>query len=67
MELKVQLEASELEHTSTEQVQIHEVGDEVFMTFSADIIEQLGWKAGDSLIWRVEGDRITLFHEKDAQ
>lgn len=65
MEIKVQLEASELEHNSTDQVQIHEIGDETFMTFSAELVEQLGWKAGDQLVWKFDGDKISLFHERE--
>lgn len=67
MEINVKLEASELEHTTTDQVQIHTVGDETFMTFSADLVEQLGWKVGDRLIWKLDGDKISLRHEEGSK
>ena len=34
-------------------VQVHEEGDEVFITFSDDFLEKSDWRVDDEIIWEI--------------
>jgi hypothetical protein len=34
--------------------------DECILQFPPDLLEAAGWKEGDTLIWHVEGNSVTL-------
>ena len=45
-------------------VQVHEVGDEVYLTFSDDFLEKSGWREDDVIVWDLHGDDIKLSNPK---
>lgn len=34
--------------------------EDLIIEFPNDLLEQAGWKSGDTLIWEIEGDSIIL-------
>lgn len=35
---------------------VEQVGDDYFLTFTDDLLEELGWKVGDDLDWDLQPD-----------
>lgn len=46
------------------EVQVHEVGDEVFMTFSEEFLQKTDWREGDQIIWDISSGEVTLTNPK---
>jgi hypothetical protein len=50
-----------IEHDpSGSDVQVHEVGDEVYLTFSDSFLEKSGWQEGDVIVWDLDGDSVKI-------
>jgi hypothetical protein len=41
-------------------VQVHEVGDDVYITLSDTFVEREGWQLGDELVWDATTDPPTV-------
>lgn len=39
---------------------------EAVLTFPDELVEQLGWKAGDTICWQPEGDGWVLTKKEDS-
>jgi len=35
---------------------VEQIGDDYFLTFTDDLLEELGWKVGDDLDWDLQPD-----------
>ena len=60
-EMKVEDGLPELHDPAGDDVQTHEVGEELIVTFSPRWVDQTGWKAGDTLEWDLpEGGGMSI-------
>ena len=39
---------------------VEQIGDDYFLTFTDDLLEELGWKVGDDLDWDLQTDGSIL-------
>ena len=44
---------------------VEQIGDDYFLTFTDDLLEELGWKVGDDLDWDLQSDGSILVTKHD--
>jgi len=54
-----------MKKTKMYQVEVQEDGEDQFIEFPEEIIEELGWKVGDTLEWIIHDDYIILRKKPD--
>ena len=67
-EIKVEDGMPELHDPAGPEIQTHEVGDELIITFSPGWTEKTGWQVGDTLVWSLnERDGMAVVVNKSAE